>query len=62
MSIHYATINEQGNIIETFLTDDPDKVQPREDYHQIIRIDPSQPSNPITHRYNSLYDLLNIPF
>lgn len=39
-SIYYATINIEGDTIETFLTDDPYQVQPREDYHQIIRCDP----------------------
>jgi hypothetical protein len=59
--MYYATINKEGETIETFQTDDPYKVQPREDYHQIIKCDPGADYY-ITNRYNSIYELLNIPF
>lgn len=62
MTPYYATINQDGDTIEVFENDNRHEVKPQQDYHQIIRLDPSRPGNPITHRYTSLYDLLNIPF
>ena len=61
MQIYYATINIEGDTIETFQTNDPYQVRPREDYHQIIKCDPWA-DHYITNRYNSIYELLNIPF
>lgn len=61
MHTHYSTIDANGNTIETFHTTDPEQVKPLEDFHQIIRIEPKKWYRLIT-RYDSLYDLLAVPF
>lgn len=60
MQSYYATINKDGDTIEVFDTQDRYQVKPREDYHQIICIDPRK-EHPIISRYSSIYDLLDIP-
>lgn len=57
---YYVTINQDGDTLEVFDTQDRHQVRPTEDYHQILFIDPRQ-DFPLIARYSSLYDLFNTP-
>lgn len=58
--IYFATINTEGDTIETFMTDNPSRVQPTVDYHEIIKLD-TDLENPIVDRFSSMRMLLNLP-